>query len=80
MNANFGDTLYARAFPALVVMCAFAGVFAFAAENLSGSLNCFIAAFFGIRLDNYIELRREAEAEAAAAAGWARIRGPARLI
>lgn len=80
MSEQLGDIVYARLFPVLIILCAFAGVLGFAAENISGSLNCFVAVFFGIRLDNHIELRREAEAELAAAAGWQRLRGPARVI
>ena len=76
IRVTFGDVLYRRLFPVVVLICIAGGVMAFAAEAMHMSLNCFIAVFFGVRLDNHIALRRQAEAEAAAAERWQRLRGP----
>ena len=73
---TIGDVIYHRVFPALVLLCTACGVITFASQEMSLALNCFIAVAFGIRLDNHIELRRIAQAEAAAQQGWKRLRGP----
>ncbi|MEE4350911.1 MAG: hypothetical protein V2J26_11845 [Pacificimonas sp.] len=74
----FGDMLYDRLFPAALLAVLATGVFTFALQEASAALNCFIAVFFGVRLDTHIAVRKEAESEAAAQRGWARLRGPAR--
>ena len=72
----WSDRLYTQLFPLIVLTCAAVGVWAFAVDNASASLNCFISIFFGIRLDNHLALRRQAERAAAAEESWRRLTGP----
>ena len=77
MSVHFlTDQVYHRAFALIVIVVALTGAASFAAGDPEIATQNFIAIFFGIRLDNYISTRRLAALEAAADAGWQRLRGP----
>ena len=68
--------LYEKLFPPALLLCIAVGTFAWIAAEPAPALNNFLAAGFGLRLDDHLRKRRWKLREAEGAAGWVRTRSP----
>jgi hypothetical protein len=76
---EFADALYARAFPAVIILCAVVGTLSFALGAYPQCLASFFAVAIGMKGNDVVERRRFERAERLAGLGWSRTRSPSSI-